>query len=472
VRGIIAEYERSKILERTRRGLDGRAKAGFVPGGTAPLGYPYVKHASKGGHYEICPEEATLVQRIFQMYVQSGFSINAIAQQLTRERIPTQSDRRTHGPSRKMSTGTWQLSSIFLMLTNETYTGTLYYGKTESSYSPNNPDKKTTHRLKPSTTVVVMNPRAVCRANTGRRPGANDATRTKPASVLRAAGWPRRGARSAAASRRHGTVQQSSRGLAGHQAARGALGQRCLRRLLRRQLGCSQDRQERLRLPGQRALAIPARPTAPLLVLATALALGLCTTPRHGPATASHPYDVGQGGLLGGKHPRGRQRRRLAPTPTYEEPAAPVGRPRRGQGEPPPGIPARALGPIASAQSVPALRRQRRQAAFALVLSTSPPDIFLPRDGHDRGVGLLCQPHPPPPSIAIDALACHPRGRHSRLEGSLEPLLRQRRLRGQTLRCWYPSVRAMFPGVCPCFGQVEGAIQQRVAVHTRRGYVP
>jgi len=73
-----------------------------------------------------------------------------------------------------------------------------------------------------------MNPRAVCRANTGRRPGANDATRTKPASVLRAAGWPRRGARSAAASRRHGTVQQSSRGLAGHQAARGALGQRCL----------------------------------------------------------------------------------------------------------------------------------------------------------------------------------------------------------------------------------------------------
>jgi len=142
VRGIIAEYERSKILERTRRGLDGRAKAGFVPGGTAPLGYPYVKHASKGGHYEICPEEATLVQRIFQMYVQSGFSINAIAQQLTRERIPTQSDRRTHGPSRKMSTGTWQLSSIFLMLTNETYTGTLYYGKTESSYSPNNPDKR------------------------------------------------------------------------------------------------------------------------------------------------------------------------------------------------------------------------------------------------------------------------------------------------------------------------------------------
>jgi len=40
VRGIIAEYERSKILERTRRGLDGRAKVGFVPGGTAPWGIP------------------------------------------------------------------------------------------------------------------------------------------------------------------------------------------------------------------------------------------------------------------------------------------------------------------------------------------------------------------------------------------------------------------------------------------------
>src|SRR4030095_15254446 len=118
-----------------------------------------------------------------------------------------------------------------------------------------------------NTTVVVMNPRAVCSANTERRLGANGATRTKPESVLRAAGWPIRGARRDDESRRHLAVQQSSRGLEGRQVARCALGQRFFRRLLRRQLGCSQDRQERIRPHGQRDMSIPARPTAHLIVI-------------------------------------------------------------------------------------------------------------------------------------------------------------------------------------------------------------
>ncbi len=126
VRGIIAEYERSKILERTIRGLRGRAKAGFVPSGTVPLGYDYMRLETKGAHYVINQEEATLVQHIFQMYVQGGVSINAIAQQLPSERVPTQRDRRARGASRKLGAGTWSPSSIFLLLRNETYIGTMH----------------------------------------------------------------------------------------------------------------------------------------------------------------------------------------------------------------------------------------------------------------------------------------------------------------------------------------------------------
>ena len=136
VRGIIAEYERAKLLERTMRGLRGRAKEGFVPSGDVPLGYEYVRFEIKGAHYVINQQEAALVQRIFQMYVQGGLSMTAIAQQLTQERIPSQSDRRAHGSSRKMRVGTWQPSSILLILTNETYIGTLYYGKMENYAGP------------------------------------------------------------------------------------------------------------------------------------------------------------------------------------------------------------------------------------------------------------------------------------------------------------------------------------------------
>jgi site-specific DNA recombinase len=39
VRGIIAEYERAKIMARTTRGRFGRVKAGHVRGGQRPLGY-------------------------------------------------------------------------------------------------------------------------------------------------------------------------------------------------------------------------------------------------------------------------------------------------------------------------------------------------------------------------------------------------------------------------------------------------
>jgi recombinase len=69
--------------------LRGRAQAGFVPSGNVPLGYIYKQLENRGAHYDINEEEAALVQRIFAMYVHGGFSTNAIAQELTLERVPT-----------------------------------------------------------------------------------------------------------------------------------------------------------------------------------------------------------------------------------------------------------------------------------------------------------------------------------------------------------------------------------------------
>src|SRR5262249_46236506 len=133
----------------------------------------------------------------------------------------------------------------------------------------------------------------------------------------------------------------------------------------------------------------------------------------------------------------------------YQEPTAPVRLPRRGPGQPTPGIPARPFGPVAGAPPLPALRHQRREDAFDLVLPTRPPDLCFPRDSHDRGVVLLFQPHPQPPIIPIDAGACSPRGGHPRLEGPLEHVTRQWRFRGKKRLGWYPSVLATRTGVCP-----------------------
>ncbi len=144
VRGIIGEYERAKILERTARGRRGRAQAGHVPYGRRTFGYRYVKHGEKGAHYDVDPEEAALVQRIFRLCVTEGLSVYAIAERLTTEDIPTPKDRMRTLPAR-----VWHTSSIARMLRNTAYIGTIYEGKMRNLPGKRNPDRKTRHQHVP-----------------------------------------------------------------------------------------------------------------------------------------------------------------------------------------------------------------------------------------------------------------------------------------------------------------------------------
>jgi site-specific DNA recombinase len=146
VRGVIAEYERAKILERTRRGLRGRAKEGYPPASGVPLGYRYIKHASKGGHYETEPEEAALVRDIFRWYVEDGMSMHAIVGRLIQENVPTPWAWRGKAATRIRARNGWHVVSVRTILRSETYTGTFHYGKKQSQPGKRNPDKKTRWR--------------------------------------------------------------------------------------------------------------------------------------------------------------------------------------------------------------------------------------------------------------------------------------------------------------------------------------
>src|SRR5918993_3504038 len=68
VQGMVAEYERAKILERSRRGKRHAARQGAVSVlSCAPYGYRYVGKRDGGGvaRYEILEDEARIVRRIF-----------------------------------------------------------------------------------------------------------------------------------------------------------------------------------------------------------------------------------------------------------------------------------------------------------------------------------------------------------------------------------------------------------------------
>src|SRR5256884_964002 len=71
--GMIAEYERAQIAERTRRGKRYKAKAGCanVLSG-APYGYRYVKKSEHSqGYSEIVETQAEVVRKIFALDTQS-----------------------------------------------------------------------------------------------------------------------------------------------------------------------------------------------------------------------------------------------------------------------------------------------------------------------------------------------------------------------------------------------------------------
>jgi site-specific DNA recombinase len=120
--GMIAEYERAQIAERTRRGKRYKAQQGVVNVlGGAPYGYRYIKKSDNAvAYYEVNETEAEIVRTMFDAYTQQGLSINAIARLLNERQIPTRTAKTR-----------WERSTVWGMLRNPAYQGKACFGKTE-----------------------------------------------------------------------------------------------------------------------------------------------------------------------------------------------------------------------------------------------------------------------------------------------------------------------------------------------------
>src|SRR3954453_9242881 len=85
MQGVIAEYERAKILERSRRGRRHAARAGLLSAfTTAPFGYRYVPKDQGGGvaRFEVIPEEARVVRLIFAWIGHDRLSLRKVCRRL------------------------------------------------------------------------------------------------------------------------------------------------------------------------------------------------------------------------------------------------------------------------------------------------------------------------------------------------------------------------------------------------------
>jgi site-specific DNA recombinase len=119
--GMIAEYERAQILERSRRGKRHRARQGEVSVlSGAPFGYRFIRKTDhSAAYYEIDEEQARVVRQIFEFYSVQGLSIGAIARLMNEQAVPTCKRR-----------GRWERSTVWGMLRNPAYKGEACFGKT------------------------------------------------------------------------------------------------------------------------------------------------------------------------------------------------------------------------------------------------------------------------------------------------------------------------------------------------------
>lgn len=120
IRGAVAEYERSLIAERMRRGRQQKYQAGSLLPWTRPLyGYrvdPVRPRDPAGVRLE--PTEAAIVAEIFTSYLEEGQSLMRVTRQLVAQRIPTPSGRLR-----------WNQATVRGILANPAYTGTVYIGR-------------------------------------------------------------------------------------------------------------------------------------------------------------------------------------------------------------------------------------------------------------------------------------------------------------------------------------------------------
>ncbi len=158
VQGMIAEYERAKIMERCRRGKLHKARSGIANAlSGAPYGYLYVRKTDEEpARYQVLLHEAKVVRSIFQWLVEEQVSIGEITRRLRAQGSPTRTGK-NH----------WDRSVVWAILRNPAYAGQAAFGKTESvprgqllrpirTKSPTPRRAKSGHRDKPASEWISI----------------------------------------------------------------------------------------------------------------------------------------------------------------------------------------------------------------------------------------------------------------------------------------------------------------------------
>jgi len=132
IKSAIAQYENRQRAERSVRGRQGKARAGYVVLSNlrTPYGYDLVTEPHKAW-LVVNEVEAAVVRQIFDWAI-TGLSSYAIARDLSGLGILTRGDQRA-GITKQAPRGAWNPATVRRMLANPVYKGEWIYFKTDQS---------------------------------------------------------------------------------------------------------------------------------------------------------------------------------------------------------------------------------------------------------------------------------------------------------------------------------------------------
>lgn len=147
IQGAVAEYERTKILERARRGRIHRARNGEIAPSEAPYGYRrHPKRSGGDGQIRIHDEEATMVRQVFAWYDEDGVTLYQLLLRLNASPWKTRAGRKE-----------WAATTVLRMLRCEWYVGRAFYNRTKTTLNPR-PSVETPSRPRARHTVTERPP--------------------------------------------------------------------------------------------------------------------------------------------------------------------------------------------------------------------------------------------------------------------------------------------------------------------------
>ena len=154
VKGLFAEYERTRIAERFRLGKVRKARMGKYVNLQAPYGYDYIPIAKdQDAGLVIKEEEAEVIRKVFHWIADEGLTIRAVIKRLYELKVYPKKRKRL----------VWGSGPIGRLIRNESYIGKSYFNKNYAVVpeNPKNNDhykkvKKSSRRLRPKEEWIII----------------------------------------------------------------------------------------------------------------------------------------------------------------------------------------------------------------------------------------------------------------------------------------------------------------------------